>query len=170
MFFFTYIPQAAILTLTNGPFIAPFSTVLLVLSESATITNFFAKRMMLEDSLIDTFDGTLVLCGNEDLVAQGRQVKASSSSGRPVDSVGRLGGLVRKGHASLVERVSISNLMRSFAYLPLNFIPVVGTLMYISSQGRRAGPLSHLRYFQLKGWDSRRRDEWVKDNRVSYTR
>lgn len=126
---------------------------------------------MLEDSLIDTFDGTLVSCGNEELVSQGRQVKASSSSSnRAVGSIGRLGRLVKKGHASLAERISVSNLLRSFVYLPLNFIPVIGTLMYISSQGRRVGPLSHFRYFQLKGWDSKRRDEWVKENRVAYTR
>lgn len=60
MFFFTYLPQAALLALFNGP-LAAFSTILLVLSESSTIFMVAAKTFLIEDSLIDTFDGVSFL-------------------------------------------------------------------------------------------------------------
>lgn len=56
MFVVTYLPQAAVLTLVNGPF-AIVSTVLLVLSESATITNVISRGFFIEEALTDTFDG-----------------------------------------------------------------------------------------------------------------
>lgn len=56
MFFFTYLPQAALMALFEGP-LAAISTALLVLSESSTIFNVMAKNFLVEDALIDTFDG-----------------------------------------------------------------------------------------------------------------
>ena len=56
MFFFTYLPQAAVLVIFNGP-LAAVDTFLLVLSESSTIFMATAKALLIEDSLIDTFDG-----------------------------------------------------------------------------------------------------------------
>lgn len=56
MFLFTYLPQAALLTVFNGP-LAFFSTVMLVLSESSTITNLVARSFFIQDALLDTFDG-----------------------------------------------------------------------------------------------------------------
>jgi hypothetical protein len=55
MFTFAYLPQAAMLSLVNGP-LAVFTTVLLVLSESATIITLLSKNFMIADALIDTFD------------------------------------------------------------------------------------------------------------------
>jgi hypothetical protein len=56
MFVFGYLPQAAILSIFNGP-IAVVSTIMLVLSESSTITNVLARSFFIEDALLDTFDG-----------------------------------------------------------------------------------------------------------------
>lgn len=60
MFFFTYLPQAAVLAIFNGP-LAAVSTLLLVLSESSTIFMTVAKTLLVEESLIDTFDGVSVV-------------------------------------------------------------------------------------------------------------
>ena len=56
MAIFTYLPQAAVLAVVNGPF-AAISTIFLVLSESSTIVNVLSKTLLVEDALIDTFDG-----------------------------------------------------------------------------------------------------------------
>jgi hypothetical protein len=56
MFVFTYLPQAALLTLVNGP-LAVVSTIALVLSESSTITNVIARGLFIDEALVDTFDG-----------------------------------------------------------------------------------------------------------------
>ena len=60
MFFFTYLPQAAVLALFNGP-LAALSAALLVLSEASTVFNVMARALLVEDSLIDTFDGVSLL-------------------------------------------------------------------------------------------------------------
>jgi len=54
-------------------------------------------------------------------------------------------------------------------YLPLNFIPIIGTFTFILLQGRRAGPAAHARYFQLKGWSASQRDAFVETNKAAYT-
>ncbi|OJD12337.1 hypothetical protein AJ78_07044 [Emergomyces pasteurianus Ep9510] len=161
MFLFTYIPQTAILAFTSGP-LAPFSAILLVLSESSTITNHLSRSFILRDSLVDIFDGTLVARGDTALVAEGRHIKGTNSS---LDPIARLGSVIRKPLAMF----SLSSLVRSLMYLPLNMIPVVGTLMYVVSQGKRFGPVSHERYFQLKGWDSKKRRTWVAAHAAAYT-
>lgn len=56
MFIFTYVPQLAIMAFTSGP-AAPFTTALLVLSESQTLFNILSKNFVISDALIDTFDG-----------------------------------------------------------------------------------------------------------------
>ncbi|KAJ5640563.1 hypothetical protein N7528_000188 [Penicillium herquei] len=161
MFFFTYVPQMAVIAFTSGP-LAAISAGLLVLSESATITNILSRSFLVEDALIDTFDGTLVVRDQESLVAQGRQVKPRSGG---LDAISRLGKVFSRPFSSFKPEV----LIRSLLYLPLNLIPVVGTVIYVAVQGKKIGPGLHSRYFQLKGWNSKQRDEWVEKNRASYT-
>lgn len=161
LFTFTYLPQMAIMAFTSGP-LAAISAALLVLSESSTITNLISRTFLVEDALMDTFDGTLIARGQEPLVAQGRQVKPRSS-GR--DAIARLGKVFTKPFSKLRPQV----LIRSLILLPLNLIPVVGTLLYVALQGKRVGPSLHARYFQLKGWDKTQSDEWVKKYRGAYT-
>lgn len=165
MFFFTYVPQLAVLAFTSGP-LAPVSAALLVLSESSTLTNALSTSFLLSDALVDTFDGTLVSKGYEGLVKSGREIKPAGSGGGFGYGVERLGKMIKKPFAKL----SPAALIRSVLYLPLNFVPVVGPLVYVVVQGKRIGPSAHDRYFQLKGWDRRRREEWLRVHAPEYTR
>lgn len=115
MFLFTYVPQAAMMFFTSGP-LAAVSAALLVLSESSTLTMILSKALLIEDSLIDTFDGTLVARGHPELVAKERQVKGGGAG----DVIARLGKLAGKPFAKFTPKAII----RYFMYLPLNFIPV----------------------------------------------
>jgi len=63
-----------------------------------------------------------------------------------------------------------SAIIRYFLYLPLNFIPVVGTVLFVIMQGRSYGPSAHARYFQLKNWSKTQREEWVEQHKAAYTR
>lgn len=60
-------------------------------------------------------------------------------------------------------------LIRYFMYLPLNFIPVVGTVLFVLLQGKKAGPNAHARYFQLKGMSKTKQDEFVEQRQGAYT-
>ena len=159
MFVFTYLPQAALMAFTQGP-LAAASAALLVLSESSSIFTMLSKTLLIEDALVDTFDGVLMSKGTTDLVSSGRQIKAGH------DPMAKLGKLIKKPFA----KFSPNAIIRYFMYLPLNFIPVVGTIMFVILQGRRAGPAAHARYFQLKEWNSAQREKHIEDNKAAYTR
>ena len=141
MFTFTYLPQLAVLVFTSGP-IAAFTTILLVLSESSTLTMVLSKAFLIEDSLIDTFDGTLVARDQTALVSKERTVKSSGAG----DAIARLGKLVSKPF----QKFTPSAIIRYLMYMPLNFIPIVGTAIFVLLRAKNYGPTLHDRYFQLK--------------------
>jgi len=160
MFLITYVPQAAVLSLFNGP-LAVFTTILLVLSESSTIISVLSKNFLINEALIDTFDGTLIARNKTALVSDGRDIQAGNSS----DFMSKLGKLTKKPF----ERFTPTAIIRYFLYLPLNFIPVVGTVMFVALQGRKTGPAAHARYFQLKEMSKRDREKWIEERTGAYT-
>ncbi|KAK4232331.1 hypothetical protein QBC38DRAFT_463813 [Podospora fimiseda] len=157
MFFLTYLPQLAIMVFVNGP-LAVFTTILLVLNESAAVVSILSKSFLLQDALLDTFDGTLVARNSTDIVANGRELKSRG------DSIQRLGKALKKPFA----RFSVKELIRYFMYLPLNFIPVIGTVAFIFIRGRARGNAVHDRYFQLKGWSQSTKSDWLKQHKGPY--
>lgn len=158
MFLVAYVPQMAIMAFTSGP-AAAVTAALLTLSESSTIVNLLSRTFFIDDALTDTFDGTMMKKDCTNLVSGGRQIKAGG------DTMARLGKLVKKPFAKFTPNAII----RYLIYFPLNFIPIVGTLIFIILQGKRAGPTSHQRYFQLKEWNQRQREIHVEQNRGAYT-
>ena len=124
MFAVSYAPQLAVMVFVDGP-LAVFTTALLVLNESSTIINNVAKAWFLQEALLDTFDGTLVARNNTNIVREGREIKSGS------DPMAKLGKILK----SPFERYSPKAFIRYFLYLPLNFIPIVGTVIFISLQG-----------------------------------
>lgn len=160
MFIFTYLPQLAVLVFVNGP-LAAFTTILLTLSESSTLITILSRTFLLQDALVDTFDGVLVARRQTGVVAEGRQLKAGNFK----DPMAKLGKLIK----SPFEKFTPKALVRYVMYLPLNFIPVVGTVMFVLLQGRTRGQSVHSRYFQLKKWSSSQSSEWLKENTAPYT-
>ncbi|KAI2619710.1 hypothetical protein GGR54DRAFT_640035 [Hypoxylon sp. NC1633] len=158
MFFFTYLPQLAILVLVNGP-LAVFTTVLLILNESSTIVNIISRNFLLQDALLDTFDGTLLARDADGIVGEGRQLKSGN------DPVARLGKILKTPFSKFTPKA----LVRYVMYLPLNFIPVVGTVIFILLQGRTRAGSVHSRYFQLKGWSSSQQRDWLERHNGPYT-
>lgn len=158
MFVFTYIPQAAVMAFTSGP-LAAITAALLVLSESSTLFTIFSKTFLIDDALVDTFDGVLLSKNTTDLVSEGRQVKAGG------DPIAKLGTLVKSPLAKFTPKAMIRYVM----YLPLNFIPVVGTVIFVLLQGKRAGPMAHTRYFQLKRWNKDQQQKHIEQYRGAYT-
>lgn len=136
MFLFTYLPQLAVLVFVNGP-LAAFTTILLVLSESSTLINILSRTFLIQDALVDTFDGVLVSRHQTGILAEGREVK----SGNFNDPIAKLGKLVK----SPFEKFTPTALVRYVMYLPLNFIPVVGTVIFVLLQGKTRGNAVHTR-------------------------
>ena len=124
MFFFTYLPQLAVLIFVNGP-LAVFTTVILILNESATIVNVLSRTWLLRDALVDTFDGTLVSKNMTNIVEEGRELRPGA------DGVDRLGRILK----SPFQKFSLKAVVRYIMYLPLNFIPIIGTFIFLLVQG-----------------------------------
>lgn len=160
MFAVTYVPQAAVLTLFNGP-LAIVTTILLVLSEASTVFNVLSKNFLIDDALIDTFDGTLLSRNQQALVSNERQMKKGGG-----DYMARLGKLGRKPFQKWTPKAII----RYFLYLPLNMIPIVGTVLFVILQGRKFGPTAHARYFQLKKMDKRQQEQFIERRQAAYAR
>jgi hypothetical protein len=158
MFTFTYVPQLAVLVFVNGP-LAVVTTVLLVLNESAALINTLSRNWLLEDAILDTFDGTLISRNSTDIVKEGRDVKPGSNP------MLRLGKVLK----SPFDKFGPKAIIRYIMYLPLNFIPVVGTIAFIFLQARNRGQSVHDRYFQLKKWSASRRSDWLKKHVGPYS-
>jgi len=159
MFIFTYVPQMAVMAFTSGP-LAAISAALLVLSESSTLFTVLSKTFIIEDALVDTFDAVLLSKNATNLVSEGRQIKAGG------DPMAKMGKLIKKPFSKFTPKALIRYLM----YLPLNFIPVVGTVIFMVLQGKKAGPAAHARYFQLKEWNKSQREKHVEQYQAAYTR
>jgi hypothetical protein len=136
MFIFIYLPQLAVLVFVNGP-LAAFTTILLTLSESSTIITLLSRTFLIQDALVDTFDGVLVARNQTAILSEGRQLNAGNFN----DPIAKLGKLVK----SPFEKFTPTALVRYVMYLPLNFIPVVGTVIFVLLQGRSRGNSVHTR-------------------------
>jgi len=159
MFTFTYIPQAAILVLVDGP-IAFVNAGMLVLSESSTVILMISRWWWIEDATIEVFDAVLVQQNQTALVAQGRELKPAISG----DPLSKLGKRLKKPFGDSLTK----SIVRYFMLLPLNFIPVVGTVVFLILNARNIGPSQHARYFQLKGFSDTERHDFVRRNRGGY--
>jgi len=158
MFFFTYLPQVAALAFVSGP-LAFAAAIPLVLGEAYVIVNFFTRAFVLGQIGIDLFDAVLVQKGHVALVERGRQINDSGGKSK------QLGRLLTKP----LSRFSLDSMVRYVISLPLNFIPVVGTVVFLGFNGHKAGPGFHARYFQLKGYDEEKRMNAIHRRRGAYT-
>lgn len=158
--FLTYLPQAAFLSLFTG-FLGPILALLLVGAESIFLLTFLAKPLFLEPALSQVFDSTLIAKGQVSLVKEGKTKYGASLKG----TGGNVGGaLVRPFQA-----LSRDGVVKYLLSLPLNFVPVIGTVAFLFLNGHRGGPGWHSRYFQLKGFDKTQRATFVERRRPEYT-
>jgi len=157
LFAATYLPQAAFMCIFNGP-LGFITAIPLILGEAAALTTIIAKTFYLGPALEDLFDETLLLQGQTELVSNGREV--TTASGKKA-----LGRLVMKP----LDRFSKEGIVRYILSIPLNFIPVVGTVFFLGFNGAKSGPGYHARYFQLKRFSEEQRKQYVKQHRGAYT-
>ncbi|GAA5878548.1 hypothetical protein JCM8547_008790 [Rhodosporidiobolus lusitaniae] len=158
LFTFTYFPQVAVLAVISGP-LAFIAAVPLVLAESYAVILFLHRTFLTPAISEKIFDAVLLQKGHDDLVAKGR-------------ALDKKGGSVSLGKSLLrpvTSKFSAQGLVRYLVTLPLNFIPGVGTAIFLLLNGRKAGPAAHARYFQLKEWDKQTRNKFVEERSAAYT-
>ncbi|KAI1791836.1 hypothetical protein LXA43DRAFT_1094178 [Ganoderma leucocontextum] len=155
--FFTFVPQVAVLAMFTGP-LAPIFALILVGAEALILISFFARPLFLEPVLTHVFDATLSTQGQTQLLKEGT-TRAGSSAARDVGSQ-----LVKP-----LQAFSQEGMLRYALTLPLNFIPGVGTVLFLLYNGHKGGPGWHSRYFELKGLSKSQRVAFVDKRRAEYT-
>ncbi|KAJ3890616.1 hypothetical protein GG344DRAFT_49110 [Lentinula edodes] len=158
MFVFTYLPQVAFCAIFSGPF-AFAAAAVMVLGESYALVMMATKMFILEDAQDKLFDAVLLQQGHEALVSSDRPVKSSRSG---IKTIG-------KSVTKPLNRFSKDGLIRYIISLPLNSLPVVGTIVFLFYNGLKAGPRYHERYFKLKGLNVQERQTSVERMRGAYT-
>ncbi|KAK8152140.1 hypothetical protein IWX90DRAFT_444531 [Phyllosticta citrichinensis] len=160
LFVWAYLPQVALLYLFHRE-AAWFNATVLVLSEGAAIVALLLECFFVDETQVDIFDAVLVAEGYDYLVATRRHV---DPEGR--DPGNRLGP---QEHHAVYYPFSLRQTIEFIVLLPLNFIPVVGSPMFIFLCGYRAGPLQQYRYFKFLGMDKKARKQYVRYHRWKYT-
>ncbi|KAL8775051.1 MAG: hypothetical protein Q9209_000530 [Squamulea sp. 1 TL-2023] len=161
LFLWTYLPQVAFLAIFHGRHLAFLNATFLVLGEAAAITALLFECFFADETLVDVFDATLVNEGCSDLVATSRTL--DPAAGDPVKQLG-------KPMTSVVySPFSLRQIIEFVIFLPLNFIPVAGTPLFLVMTGYRAGPLHHYRYCQLLGFTKKERKVYLNRRKLRYT-
>lgn len=160
LFLWTFLPQVAFLAIFHGPG-AWLNATFLVLGEGAAIVALLFEAFFVDECLVDIFDAVLIDQGLADLVGQGRVLDSTAPN-----SVAMLG----KPTASAVYApFSLRQIVEFVVLLPVNFIPVVGVPIFLILTGYRAGPFHSWRYFKLRGFSKKERQEYIRNRQLKYT-
>jgi len=145
LFATVYVPQSLALSLFSGP-LGFISAVPLVVSESNFLIQLLSG-LFLTDKRDLLFDTVLLDKDLSALVSTGRNLPSGGGGG------GKGGKAIGKMTAKLtspLQKFSPEALVKYLLTIPLNSIPAVGTVLFVTLNGRRAGPNFLARYFQLK--------------------
>ncbi|KAL4794178.1 hypothetical protein BDV19DRAFT_365343 [Aspergillus venezuelensis] len=160
LFLFAYIPQVAFLAIFQGR-AAWVSGAFLVLGEGAAVVAGLFEAFFVDETLVDIFDAVMVNEGQGELVAARRVLHPQGD-----DVVKRLG---KPTQNAVYSPFSLRQILEFIVLLPLNFIPVAGTPMFLILTGYRGGPFHHWRYFQLLDLTKQERKERVRKRQLQYT-
>jgi hypothetical protein len=160
LFLFTYLPQVAFLAIFQGAG-AWVNGAFLVLGEGAAIVALLFEAFFVDETLVDIFDAVLVNEGHGELVTACRVLYPQGD-----DAVKRLG---KPTQSAVYSPFSLRQIIEFIVLLPLNFIPVAGTPMFLLLTGYRAGPFHHWRYFQMLDLSKKQRKESIRRRQLQYT-
>ncbi|KAI9881176.1 MAG: hypothetical protein M1830_007154 [Pleopsidium flavum] len=160
LFFWTYLPQTAVLALFQGP-LAWVNGAFLVLGEGAAIVALLFEAFFVDETLVDVFDAVLINEGLQGLVATLRTIHSDGEN-----AVKQLG---KPTTSAVYSPFSFRQIVEFILFLPLNLIPVAGTPIFLILTGYRAGPLHHWRYFKFLGFTQKERISYIKRRKLSYT-
>lgn len=152
--------QVALLAIFHGR-LAWINATFLVLGEGAAIVSLLFEAFFVDETLVDVFDAVLINESYTDLIASSRILDPNGKN--PVKQLGT------PMTSAVYSPFSFQQIAEFIIFLPLNFVPVAGTPMFLILTGYRAGPLQHWRYFQLLEFTKKERNAFIKKRRLRYT-
>ncbi|OLN87646.1 hypothetical protein CCHL11_05694 [Colletotrichum chlorophyti] len=142
LFTFAFLPQFAFLAIFHG-WGAWVNAVVLVLGEGLVVIQGLFEGFFVDECRVDVFDATLIKQSHTELVAPHRILFPDAPT-----AVKMLG---KPTSPAVFTPWSMIQIIELIVFLPLNFVPVVGTPAFIIITGTRLGKLAHYRWFQLRG-------------------
>jgi len=177
LFTFAYFPQVAFLALFgHGPG-AFVNAAFLVLGEGAVIIALLFEALLVDETLVDVFDAVIhpfplsskVIDQLQVLIKQGLEHLVSPTRILDHDAPNPVKMLGRPTTSTVYSPFSFRQILEFILFLPLNFIPYVGTPAFLVVTGARAGPFAHWRYFKLRGLTKKERNAEIRQRRWKYT-
>lgn len=149
----------------------------LVLGEGAVIIALLFEALLVDETLVDVFDAVTspVPLSSEAidqlqvLIKQGLEHLVSSTRILDQDAPNCVKKLGRPTTSTVYSPFSFRQILEFILFLPLNFIPYVGTPAFLIVTGARAGPFAHWRYFKLRGLTRKKRNAEIRQRRWEYT-
>ncbi|KIW74791.1 hypothetical protein Z517_11561 [Fonsecaea pedrosoi CBS 271.37] len=160
LFLWTFLPQVAFLAIFHGAG-AWVNATFLVLGEGAAIVALLFEAFFVDETLVDTFDAVLIDQGLADLVNDGRTLHPIAQN-----SVQMLG---KPTSSAIYAPFSFRQIAEFIILLPVNLVPFVGVPIFLLLTGYRAGPFHHWRYFKLRGFSKKERQEYIRNRQLKYT-
>ena len=133
----------------------------LVLGEGLLLVALVFEAFFVDETQVDLFDAVLLHEGQGALVSTGRILLPEGTD--PVQQLGKPVG------TAVYAPFSFRQIVEFVFFLPFNFVPIIGTPVFLLLTGYRAGPFHHWRYFRLLGLTKQERRAAVKKRKLRYT-
>ena len=154
LFVTVFLPQVALLALFHRSGSAWVNGTFLILEESNLIVAIFFEAFFVDHTQVDIFDAVLISTDHAHLVESRRTVDQEAAD--PVTALGP------RDKGAEFAPFSFRQIIEFVLLLPLNFVPYAGVPLFLFVTGARAGPLLQWRYFQLKAFDKKTRNAFIR--------
>jgi hypothetical protein len=156
LFLTIYVPVVAFLALFHFTGSAWVNATFFVLGIGSLLIALLFEALFVDHTQVDIFDAVLVAEGYENLVRTRRPIGDNIDEADPYRRLG-----IREKGATFAP-FSLRQILEFVILLPLNFIPFVGVPLFLLATGYRAGPFLNWRYFALKGFNKKQRNQFIK--------
>ncbi|KAK5114448.1 hypothetical protein LTR62_002383 [Meristemomyces frigidus] len=159
LFLTAYLPLVGFLALFHFKGSAWVNATFSILIVGMLLIQMLFEALFVDSTQVDIFDAVMIAEGYEHLVKNCRPVADDIDETDPLKRMGP-----REKGATFAP-FSFRQVIELVLCLPLNFIPFVGVPLFLLATGYRAGPLLNWRYFDLKQFNKRERNQFIKTKR-----
>ncbi|EMC95584.1 hypothetical protein BAUCODRAFT_45243, partial [Baudoinia panamericana UAMH 10762] len=156
LFLTAYLPVVAFLALFHYQGSAWFNATVFILGIGALLISLLFEALFVDKTQVDVFDAVMVAEGYEHLVKNRRPVGEDIDESDPVKRLGP------RDKGATFAPFSLRQVIELIVLLPLNFVPFAGVPLFLLLTGYRAGPLLNWRYFALKGFTKKQRNDFIR--------
>ncbi|KAK4613676.1 hypothetical protein CLAFUW4_08784 [Fulvia fulva] len=159
LFLTAYLPIVAFLALFHYRGSAWVNGTFFILGVGSLLIQVLFEAIFVDHTQVDIFDAVLVAEGYEGLVKKRRPISEDIDEADPYKRLGP------RDKGAQYAPFSFRQIFEFVLFLPLNFVPFVGVPLFLLLTGYRAGPLLNWRYFALKEFTKKQRNQYIKSRK-----